>query len=341
MRRNTFYPQVALLQLAARDHAWLIDPLTITDLDSLRGFFRRPDCLKVLHSCSEDLEVFRHWLGVSPEPLVATQRAAALLGEAHGISYRGLVEQLPGDVLDKGETRSNWLQRPLSESQCHYAAQDVLYLVPVWQEMRHQADSRGRLPWVLEEGQQALRQIDEREHEAFRRVKGAGRLTPRQLAILRSLYQWREQRARHVDKPRGWVLEDRVCVAIALALPQHLEALAAIEGMPASVVRRQGDTILRLVADAQELSATALPEGAPTPLTSSQRSLLKALKTQLRQLCDDAGIAPELAMTASDLEKLIRQERDSSDGNSPERWQGWRHKVIVEPLRGFLEKSQA
>jgi len=187
MRRNTYYPQVALLQLCGGDEAFLVDPLRIEDLDGLRALLTAPAVTKLLHSCSEDLEVFRCWLGVLPEPLVDTQRAAALLGEAFGLGYRALVERLCGISLDKGETRSDWLRRPLSDSQCHYAALDVTELLPAWRVLRERAEDRGRVAWVLEEGEEARAALAERERDLHGRIKGAGRLSPRQTEVLRRL----------------------------------------------------------------------------------------------------------------------------------------------------------
>jgi ribonuclease D len=139
MRRNTFYPEVALVQLCFAsdnaqseepdgipdglpdDTAWLIDPLKIQDPTPLAALFSNPAVLKVLHSASEDLEVFQRWLGVLPQPLFDTQRAAALLNVGFGMGYRALVQEICGVDLPKGETRSDWLQRPLTQSQCEYA----------------------------------------------------------------------------------------------------------------------------------------------------------------------------------------------------------------------------
>ena len=115
MRRNTFYPQVALLQLCfdggpLDGQALLIDPLGLQNTAPLKAMLRRPELIKVLHSASEDLEVFQRWLGELPEPLFDTQRAAALLDLGFGLGYRGLVQLLCDVDLPKGETRSDWLQ---------------------------------------------------------------------------------------------------------------------------------------------------------------------------------------------------------------------------------------
>ncbi|MEM6483738.1 MAG: ribonuclease D [Pseudomonadota bacterium] len=367
MRRNTFFPQVALLQLGVHGRAWLIDPLSITDLEPLRQFMMDPRCLKILHSCSEDLEVFRCWLDTAPSPLVDTQRAAALLGEGFGLGYRGLVERLCAIELDKGETRSNWLQRPLTESQCHYAAQDVLHLIPAWRALRDRSVELGRLDWIVEEGREVARQQLQREIDGFRRVKGAGKLNRRQLETLRRLYDWREQRARKTDRPRGWILEDRACLRLAVERPGHREALAALNVLPAGLLRKSGDAILACIAEASSTPEVDLPTPAKSVLPPDERVLLRTLRDQLKHICSELGIAPEIALAGADLEVLFREERGltqraevqplmhrasaahvTADTVSPassgpgvvdpaaSRWNGWRRKAIIEPLQHFL-----
>lgn len=338
MRRNTYYPQVALLQLSRGGHAWLIDPLRITQLEALRGLLGDPATRKILHSCSEDLEVFRHWLGVLPEPLIDTQRAAALLGEAFGLGYRALVAQLTGVELEKGETRSDWLRRPLTESQCHYAALDVLELQPAWDVLRGRAEEQGRMDWILEEGREPARLLAEREQGLYRRIKSASRLNRRQLEILRRLCEWREQRARQVDKPRGWVLEDSACVAIAREMPDRAEALAALDVLPPSVLRKQGATLLACVSAAREMGEAELPEALPAPLQAPQRSALKALRGAAREIAEKLDVAPEILVSGADLELLLREHKGAQI-DTPERWQGWRAERVIAPLRASLREA--
>lgn len=338
MRRDTYHPQIALLQLCAGDEAWLIDPLTIDDLEPLRAFMSDADVIKVLHSCSEDLEVFRHWLGVMPEPLIDTQRAAALLGEPFGIGYRGLVESLLGVSLEKGETRSNWLQRPLTQSQCHYAAQDVLELLPAWKLLAQRAVEQDRFAWLLEEGAEARAALGGREGELHRRIKGWGKLSARQLEVLRRLCLWREARARRLDRPRGWVLDDKACLALARERPQHREALAALDVLPPPVLRRLGDELLAILDEASAVADDGLPEPAPRPLAPEQRTRLKTLREALRRRCEGLGIAPEAALSGAELELLLR-EAEGASIRVPARWSGWRGAAVVEPLRAALKDA--
>lgn len=332
MRRNTYYPQIALLQLCAGDTAWLVDPLAIDDLTPLKTYLADDPSLKLLHSCSEDLEVFRHWLDMVPAPLVDTQRAAALLGEDFGLGYRALVQRLLGIELDKGETRSDWLKRPLTASQCHYAALDVLHLHELWPQLHERAIAADRMGWIIEESIEVVFLQKEREAGLYRRIKGAGRLSRRELEVLRRLVAWREARARAVDKPRGWVLDDKACLAIARERPAHRDAMVALDVLPPALLRRQGDALLELVEQASLVPEPELPDAFPTPLDGPQRKLLKSLRARAAELAQELGVAPEILITGSDLELLVR-EAAGATVTEPRRWQGWRQSRVIPELR--------
>ena len=226
MRRNTFYPQVALVQLCfANEEAgsatgWLIDPLAIEDPAPLIELFTDPGMVKVLHSASEDMEVFQNWLGVLPQPLFDTQRAAAMVGRGFGLGYRALVHEICDVDLPKGETRSDWLQRPLTESQCEYAALDVTWLLPVWRELHKQCEQQGKQEWVLADGHDAMGALGTAVTDYHKRIKTAWKLNPRQLGSLAAICAWREKTARSRDKPRSWIIDDKACLTLAQQDPQ-------------------------------------------------------------------------------------------------------------------------
>ncbi|HKK22093.1 MAG TPA: ribonuclease D [Pseudohaliea sp.] len=338
MRRDTFYPQVALLQLCFDDHAWLVDPLALDDPGPLVDLFLKPAVTKVLHSASEDLEVFDHWLGALPAPLFDTQRAAGLLDQGFGLGYRGLVEQAFAVTLDKGETRSDWLRRPLSESQCRYAALDVAYLLPLYERLRAGAEASGKLPWILEEGAVACAGAGSRNPAYYLRVKSAWKLERRQLAALERLCAWREDEAAARDKPRSWILDDKLCLAIAQAMPASPAALAAVGAIPPAVLRRRGDALLACIAEANDLPESALPGRLPPPLASAERKLLKQLKARVRTIAEREAVAPEMLLAGRDLELLLREARGESISEPPA-WKGWRGPLVVEPLRAALARE--
>ena len=333
-RRDTFYPQVALLQLCWGDAAYLIDPLQLDELDALRGFLTDPAQIKCLHSASEDLEVFEHWLQVLPSPLFDTQRAAALVGLGGGLGYRAIVAQFFEVDLPKEETQSDWLQRPLTPSQAEYAAQDVSYLYPIGVQLLDRADEMGRKAWILEEGAR----MTPGGKAPVSKFKTAYRLPLQQQAVLAAVVNWRETEARQLDRPRSWILNDKLVMALAQAMPASINDLHRIEGMPAGFVRRAGETLLAQIALVEGAPDAAMQKDIVVPLSRHDRDVLSRLSEHLKTLAEALQIPPEVLMPKSDLERMIRQ-RSEPELESPAAWSGWRNTAVIHPLKQFLLKE--
>jgi len=338
MRRNTFFPRIALLQLSAGEHAILVDPLGLDDTGPIRALFADPNVVKVLHSASEDLEVFNHWLQLLPEPVFDTQRAAAFLDRGFGLGYRALVEAYCGVQLDKGETRSDWLQRPLSDAQCDYAALDVAYLLPIYREMRTAIEAENKLDWVFEDARTAMHTAGSQVQDYYLRIKSAWKLDARQLAVLRAVCEWREKQAVVRDKPRSWIISDAVCLDIARSDDLDADSLARIPDLSPGAQRRYAEDLLACVRTARALPDNALPQLPTGPLSAEQRQRLKALKQEARRIARRLGVAPESLLPAKDYEKLLR-ESVGEQITAPPSWRGWRQSAVVAPLRDFLAES--
>jgi ribonuclease D len=330
-RRDTFYPQVALLQLCWGGAAYLVDPLQLDELDALRGFLTDPAQIKCLHSASEDLEVFEHWLQVLPSPLFDTQRAAALLGLGGGLGYRAIVAQFFEVDLPKEETQSDWLQRPLTPSQAEYAAQDVSYLYPIGVQLLERAEAMGRKGWILEEGAR----MTPGGKPPLSKFKTAYRLPPKQQAVLAAVVNWRETEARQLDRPRSWILNDKLVMALAQAMPASITDLHRIEGIPAGFVRRAGDKLLAQIALAEAAPDAAMHKDIVVPLSRTDREVLSRLSERLKSLAETLQVPPEVLMPKSELERLIRQ-RSEPTLESLAAWSGWREAAVIDPLRQLL-----
>ncbi len=180
MRVDTFYPAAGLVQVGDGRQEWLIDPLLIQDWSPFAELLEDERVVKVLHACSEDLEVFLRLTGSLPVPLFDTQLAAAYLGMAHSMGYSKLVKEVLDIDLPKDETRSDWLQRPLTEMQMRYAADDVQHLAQVYLALDARLSEEKRA-WLLEDGAELVanlcRESDPRE--AYREVKLGWRLRVR------------------------------------------------------------------------------------------------------------------------------------------------------------------
>ena len=334
MRRDTFYPQAGLIQLCfASDPkmAWLVDPLPIDDFGPLCALFADESVTKVVHSASEDLEVFQQLLGRQPLPLFDTQRAAAFAGLGFGLGYRALVDQLAGIHIEKDETRSNWLARPLSPGQLNYAAADVVPLLPIYRELRQRLQQHQRLQWVLEDGAAAAAAATTSGPPPYLRVKTAWKLNARQLAVLQSVCEWRESRAHSSDKPRNWILHDKLCLLLAQRAPQTIDDLRTLPEMPPAVVRKQGERLIELVRAVLDLPESSLPPPMARPLDAAQRGSLKMLKQAAVELAASWGIEAAAILPARDYELMVRMGCGEAP-ETPDRWNGWRQQLVVEPL---------
>lgn len=339
MRRDTFFPQIALLQLSAGEHALLIDPLGIEDTSPIRDLLADERIVKVLHSASEDLEVFDRWLQLSPQPLFDTQRAAGFLDRGFGLGYRAMVETYCGVHLDKGETRSDWLKRPLSSSQCDYAALDVAYLLPIYRDMRAAVEREGKLEWVFDDGRTATDSAGSAAQDYYLRIKSAWKLNRRQLAVLRAVCDWREEQAMSRDKPRSWIIPDAACLDIARSGELDADSLAQVPGLSPGVLRRYSGELVACVSAARALPDSELPPLLPGPLTADERRLLKALKQRGKQIAATLGAAPESLLPSKDYEKLLRESL-GDPVPVPSHWHGWRKSRVIDPLRNFLAEKR-
>ena len=338
IRTDTFYPIGALIQLSDGDNCFLIDPLAINEFDEFKALLTDETIVKVLHSCSEDLEVFYQLFGVLPSPLIDTQIAAGLDGYGFSLGYQRLTEALLQIHVPKGETRSNWLKRPLSESQAHYAMLDVAYLPTMYQMLIDSLRAKGRFEWLQQDCKRMLGQFSDLEAipDYYKKLKSAWKLSSRQLAVLQAVVEWREHKARERDKPRGRVLKDKSCYEIARLQPENTTQLAAIEDVGMKTVKHNGQEILDLVRQAQERDQTDLPERMAKPLPPETGSVLKQLKARVKQKADQLALAQELLVKRRDYEALLMSGVENNMYTLPDSLSDWRKDVIGDELLSVL-----
>ena len=233
--------------------------------------------VKVLHACSEDLEVLR-LTGKLPQPLFDTQLAAGYLNLGFSMGYSRLVQEVLASTCP-GETRSDWLQRPLSDTQVSYAAEDAVHLAELFTVLRPRL-SDDKYAWVLEDGAELVAALRREVEPAtlYRDVKLAWKLAPQQLAVLRELCAWRERTARSRDVPRNRVLKEHSLWPIAKNQPSNLSALAKVEEMHPRTIRQDGEFLIQLIKRAASLPAEQWPAPLPEPLPIEASGILAAAR---------------------------------------------------------------
>lgn len=339
MRTDTFFPKLALIQLCDGRNTWLIDPLSLTNLAPLVTLLGNRKVVKVLHSCSEDLEVLQHFIGHSPAPLFDTQVAAALTGHGFSRGYSTLVEDLSGVQLSKQETRSDWLKRPLSKAQLDYAALDVHYLLPMYEQLTETLRDLGRLHWMDEEMAtlEAHATAPQQAQYSYQRIKGAWRLDRRGVGVLQQLAIWREGEARLRNRPRNWIVADKILLEIAAVRPTTYGALAALEVIGQTILDRYGGLMIDIVAAVIELSEDTLPEPLPKALPRESGALLNRCRERVQMVAAELGVASEMLARKVDMEQLVRTHRAGAATLPPPLHTGWRRAVIGEQLLSCVQ----
>lgn len=340
IRENSYVPRLALIQMAVSDTCAIIDPLEVHDLTPLLDLWTSPRTVKVLHAAGQDTEVLHWHAGVVPACLFDTQIAAALVGLGDQLAYGRLVEHLLGVALSKGESYSDWLQRPLSPAQVAYALDDVRYLLPLHDALEQRLETLGRATWLAEECRKftnpALYQRD--PQQLFRRIRRSHTLSSQGLAILRELAIWREREARQRDRPPGSVLHDELLVEVARKAPRTMEELRRLRGFPARELERSGPTLLALVAQGLAMPEAARPQPVhgrrPTP---AEELLVKFLEACLKALCAREQLSSACIASRSDLETLVRRYRQGrlATEGSPI-LEGWRGALVGQQLLAVL-----
>ncbi len=342
MRVSTFYPEVGLLQIADAAAITLIDPLGITDWSPFKALMLDARITKILHSCSEDMLVFLTFLQALPAPVFDTQIAAALLNEGNSLSYQNMVKHRYGVEVPKTETRSDWLQRPLTREQLDYAALDVAYLYQIWQSQLAALQHLGREGWMQEECERMLENYRTESSGDFStyylNFKSGWQLRPHSLLALQKLADWREQRARKRNKPRNWVLKDAALFTIANSMITSRAQLAAVEDVNDNFVRHEGDAVIALVQEAAAATEAECPPRQDPPLTNPQKQMLRRMQDLVESRAHELGIPPELLgrkrVLMPLLSGLLRLPVGATlaESDVPAELSGWRRQQILEPL---------
>jgi len=327
LRVRTYYPKLALVQVSTPGEMYCIDPLAPgLRLDPLWSLMTEAGVVKVMHAARQDIEVLLHTADFIPGPLFDTQIAAALLGHDEQLGYARLVEKKFGVALAKGAQRTDWTQRPLSEAQLGYAANDVRYLLPLYERMRASLQSAGRLDWATEDFERlrrpALYETD--PEQAFQRVARGVHLEADAQHILQRLCAWREITARERDLPRSWVVDDQALVEVALAAPRSRAQLISIGALRSRAVSQYGGDIGACVEGFQPGAEARWSR--PESLTVEQKALKGVLVGIVKRHAAALGIGESVLVTRGDLTRIAR-------GTPPDKVVGgWRWQEMGQEL---------
>ena len=337
---DSYQPELCLIQLAALGRLAIVDPLEVSDLSPLWGLFIEPGRETLVHAGREEFRFVMRFGGSRPHHWFDVQIAAGLIGMEYPASYGNLAGRLLGKSLDKGETRTDWRRRPLTERQLQYALQDVADLEAIRSVLHLRLSKLGRLTWLDEELATWQGELEEYERgERWQRMSGLTGLSPRSLAVVRELWNWRDGEAQRRDCPARRVLRDDLIIELARRQTSDVKRIRAVRGMERGDLARYLPKISHCVEHAVALADRDLPRLERKPTRPQLNLLGQFLSTALGSICRSAEVAPSLAGTAQDVRDLIAYRLNLGGfepGELPVLARGWRAEVVGQVIDHLL-----
>ncbi len=319
------------------DFAYLIDPLAMggaASLAPLAPIFSNPEIQILFHAGEYDLYLFKRNCGFEPTNLFDTMISAQVLGYP-SVGLAALVKHHFDVSLPKDEQRSDWSLRPLTKTQLSYGATDVYYLVELAELLERELQNAGRMSWAEEEFDTLCkRECPDRGFDelGYLRIKGARRLDPLHLSVLRELFLVRDARARRLDRPPFKIIGARTLLDLAERTPRTDAELRKIKGVGEHTLQRMGKDILGAVAKGLEAPHGPIPKQKSTNprrrLDRSAEDRLAALKIWRGLRSKELSIDPGVLCPNSALEAIAVENPDSLD-----------EMVDIDELKGWLRND--
>ena len=328
---HTYRSQLCLVQVAAPGILAVIDTLKARDLEPFWRLLAEPGRTTVVHAGREEFGFILHAIRTRPSQLFDVQVAAGLVDHDYPAGYASIVRRFLNLPTNKGETRTDWRQRPLTQAQLEYAVDDVRHLEQLWRKLERKLESLGRVAWMQEE--MAAWQDDVEQsfsRKRWRRVSGLNGLSRRELAIARELWHWRDSVAEERDMPPKRVLRDDLLVELCKRKSADERQISAIRGMQRSDLRYILKGLSDAIARGLDLPEEECPGGERHRTPPPQLAMLgQFMATAVAGMCRSEHLAPALVGTSSDMRDLLAYKLGYHDGDRPPLLaSGWRANVV-------------
>ena len=340
---HTYRSQLCLIQVAAPGTLAAIDTLKVRELEPFWRLLAAPGRTTVVHAGREEMGFILHAIGTRPSSLFDVQVAAGLVDHDYPAGYASIVRRFLNLPTNKGETRTDWRQRPLTAAQLEYALDDVRHLEKLWRKLEGKLSQSGRTTWMDDEMQ--LWQADVEEsfvRKRWRRVSGLSGLSRRELAIARELWHWRDGVAESRDMPPKRVLRDDLLVELCKRKSADERQISAIRGMQRSDLKHILRGLSAAIQRGLDLPEEECPGGERHRAPPPQLAVLgQFLTTAIAGVCRQMHLAPALVGTASDMRDLLAYklgywDADGENGRPPLLASGWRKGVVGDLVDDLL-----
>ena len=330
---HTYRSQLCLIQVAAPDTLAVIDTLKVRELDPFWRLLTEPGRTTVVHAGREEMGFILQAIKARPSSLFDVQVASGLVDHDYPAGYASIVRRFLNLPTNKGETRTDWRQRPLTPAQLEYALDDVRHLEKLWKKLEGKLASSGRTAWMEDEMQAWQNDVEESFiRKRWRRVSGLSGLSRRELAIARELWHWRDSVAESRDMPPKRVLRDDLLVELCKRKSADERQISAIRGMQRSDLRHILHGLSEAIGRGLELPDEECPGGEKHRAPPPQLAVLgQFLATAVAGVCRQMYLAPALVGTSSDMRDLLAYKLgywDDEDDHAPLLASGWRAEVV-------------
>lgn len=328
---DTLYPKLGVLQINVNQQVYLIDgQLDLTPLWD--GLFAAS--LNVFHACGEDIDLIYHYAKQRPlNNVLDTQMAMAFLGYGRQLSYQAALEKVLAIHVEKDQTRSDWLARPLSVQQERYAAIDVYYLRDLAQRLIAELQEKNLYAFLQEDCQNYCTELAKEIalQDAYLDVANF-RHSPRQLMQLQQLAAWREMMAIRLNQPRSFIIKNQIMQKLVERTPRTLHRLIADYELKPHILRQYGEEILRLLNELPD--SAQYPQRLARPYRFRDEQTKDALDKKLQQVGEMLDIPIDVLMRKKWLNQLVNwvvEQKQDKMLLSPYLL-GWRYEVLTLPV---------
>jgi ribonuclease D len=351
VRTRTLYPKLGLLQVCDGNELALIDPVTIANLTPFWQLITNKDIVKVLHACSEDLEVFLHSGSTDtqqckPVNLIDSQIVMSFLGHGLSMGYAAMVQHYTGVELDKSASRTDWVKRPLTTKQLDYASADVEYLYQIYPQIIKDVKEKGWLKQAIQESQLLIEKkclpID--EHSLYKNIKMNWRLSAKQLNTLKYLTTWRYLQAKQRDISLGFIVKDNTLLGLAQSLPISVEAMYKLEGVEVRDIKNKGNTLLGVMRQAQSVNESDYPKKITRLDNHPQyKPFYKLIKSFIHDTAEENGLTADNLASKRQINQFLAWHfnlNDAKNNQGPvELIYGWRLALFGKELQALMEQK--
>lgn len=342
---DTFYPELCLIQVATRDEMAVIDAIALPDLTPFWQVLTAGEHVTVLHAGREELNFMLRAVGKLPRSVIDVQLAAGFCSNEYPSAYGSLVNKFLGHRPAKGEQRTDWRQRPLTNAQIKYALEDVRHLLPLYDRLVKILNKRERRAWFDQEMANWQDEVvDASNRMDWRRVSGIGKLGPQGLAIVRELWHWRYEEAQRRNRPQRRVLRDDLIVEMAKRKVDSPQRVMAIRGLERGVLKKKADELAACVRRGLESPVERESSGGRRPAPPQLNLLAQFLAPALASVCRHVEVAASMVGTASDVRELVahrlgyhREEEDKV----PMLARGWRAELVGKLIEDLLDGKKS